>query len=67
MDEDWEPLPGFLPPGWDALASGSGALKGLRKDRSAENLLRGLLRHLGCGHSRRATAVRGSPTCRRGR
>ena len=29
------------------------ALKGLRKDKSAEKLLRVLLLHLGCGHSAR--------------
>ena len=58
MNEDWELLLGFLPPGWEALAAESGALKGLRKDKSPENLLRVLLLHLGCGHSLRETAVR---------
>ncbi len=58
MKEDWDLLLGFLPPGWEALAAESGALKGLRKDKSPENLLRVLLLHLGCGHSLRETAVR---------
>lgn len=58
MDEDWELLLGFLPEGWEALAAESGALKGLRKDKSPENLLRVLLMHLGCGHSLRETVVR---------
>lgn len=58
MNEDWELLLSFFPPGWEALAAESGALKGLRKDKSPENLLRVLLLHLGCGHSLRETAVR---------
>lgn len=58
MNEDWELLLSFFPPGWEALASESGALKGLRKDKSPENLLRVLLLHLGCGHSLRETVVR---------
>jgi len=36
----------------------AGGLKGLRKDKSAENLLRTLLIHLGCGHSLRETVAR---------
>ena len=58
MNEDWELLLGFLPEGWESLAAESGALKGLRKDKSAETLLRVLLMHLGCGHSLRETSVR---------
>ena len=58
MNEDRELLLGFLPEGWEALAAESGALKGLRKDRSPENLLRVIPMHLGCGHSLRGTAVR---------
>ena len=43
------------------LAASTGVLKGLRKDKSAENLLRVLLMHLGCGHSdRRASAAGGA-------
>jgi len=58
MDEDWEVLASFLPEGWRELAQETGALKGLRKNRSAENLLRVLLLHIGCGHSLRETVVR---------
>ena len=48
----------FLPRGWRELAQDTGALKGLRKDKTVDNLLRTLLLHLGCGHSLRETAVR---------
>ena len=58
MDEDWDLLLSFFPPDRETLASGSGALKGLRKDRSPGNLLRVLLLHPGCGHSLRETTVR---------
>ncbi len=58
MDEDWELLVSFLPSEWRELAADSGALKGLRKDKSVDNLLRTLLIHLGCGHSLRETVVR---------
>ncbi len=50
MDEDWDLLVSFFPPEWEALALESGALKGLRKDKSAETLLRVLLLHPGCCH-----------------
>ncbi len=58
MDEDWTLLLSFLPREWDELAVSSGALKGLRKDKDPESLLRVLLIHLSCGHSLRETAVR---------
>lgn len=58
MGEDWTLLVSFLPSGWRELAKDTGALKGLRKDKSVENLLRTLLIHLGCGHSLRETVVR---------
>jgi len=58
MQEDWELLVSFLPPNWERLAAETGALKGLRKNKSAANLLRVLLLHLGCGHSLIETAVR---------
>ncbi len=58
MREDWRLLVSFLPGNWRELAAKTGALKGLRKDKSAENLLRVLLIHLGCGRSLRETAVR---------
>ena len=58
MREDWALLVSFLPANWRELAASTGALKGLRKDKSAENLLRVLLMHLGCGHSLRETVIR---------
>ena len=51
-------LVSFFPANWLDLAASTGALKGLRKDKSPENLLRTLLIHLGCGHSLRETVVR---------
>ena len=56
--EDWDLLLSFFPDSWEELAAGTGALKGLRKDKSPENLLRTLLLHLGCGHSLRETVLR---------
>ena len=58
MEEDWEVLKTFLPPDWRELAQETGALKGLRKEKSVDNLLRTLLIHLGRGHSLRETAAR---------
>ena len=58
MEEDWEVLKTFLPANWRELARETGALKGLRKDKSVDNLLRTLLIHLGCGHSLRETVAR---------
>ena len=55
MDEDWDVLLSFLPQDWRELAQDTGALKGLRKDKTVDNLLRTLLLHLGCGHSLRET------------
>ena len=57
-NEDWDLLLSFFPRNWQELAVKTGALKGLRKDKSPENLLRTLLLHLGCGHSLRETVVR---------
>lgn len=51
-------LSSLLPDNWQKLADDTGALKGLRKDKSAEQLLRTLLIHVGCGHSLRETVVR---------
>ena len=58
MNEDWDLLVSFLPAKWAELAGETGALKGLRKDKSADSLLRTLLVHLGCGYSLRETVVR---------
>jgi len=40
------------------LASRTQAIKGLRKDKEAENYIRTLLIHVGCGYSLRETATR---------
>ena len=59
MDEDWDLLVSFLPSEWRELAANTARWrKGLRKDKSVDNLLRTLLIHLGCGHSLRETVVR---------
>ena len=48
----------FLPANWKVLAQQSGALKGLRQDKSVESNLRLLLLHIGCGLSLKETAAR---------
>jgi len=48
----------FRPAGWESLAAKSGALKGLRKDKSADHWLQVLLRHRGWGYSLSETVVR---------
>src|SRR5947209_5673003 len=58
MDEDWDLLLSLLPEGWQKLAIETEALKGLRKDKGANENLRTLLLHLACGYSLRETAVR---------
>jgi hypothetical protein len=58
VDEDWGLLLSFFPSDWEKSAVNRGALKGLRKDKSAEHLLHTLLIHLGCGHSLRETVLR---------
>lgn len=56
--EDWNVLLSVLPDDWEVLAHETGALKGLRKNKSAEKLLRTLLLHMGCGYSLRETVAR---------
>ena len=58
MDDDWDVLMSFFPANWLQLAERTGALKGLRKDKSAPRLLRALLIHVACGYSLRETVVR---------
>lgn len=48
----------LLPKDWQKEAENTRALKGLRKNKSATDLLRTLLIHLACGYSLRETAVR---------
>lgn len=57
-DDDWRVLVSFFPANWRQLASETNALKGLRKDKSEEKLLRTLLMHFACGYSLRETVVR---------
>jgi hypothetical protein len=58
MTEDWPILLSFFPDNWIDLASTTAALKGLRKNKDAENYIRTLLLHLACGYSMRETATR---------
>lgn len=58
MKEDWPILLSFFPDNWMELASATNALKGLRKDKTAEHYLRTLLIHIGCGYSLRETVAR---------
>lgn len=62
MKEDWELLLSFLPEGWIEMAFKFNAVKGLRKDKSPDKLLRVLLIHIGCGYSLRETVVRARKT-----
>ena len=58
MTEDWTVLTSLFPADWRATAASTGAIKGLRKDKSADAVLRTLLLHVACGYSLRETAVR---------
>ena len=58
IDEDWKLLTSFFPDNWRELAATTSALKGLRKDKSEDALLRTLLIHLAGGFSLRETVVR---------
>lgn len=58
MTEDWELLVSLFPEDWKDLAQQTNALKGLRQDKSPDNLIRTLLIHVGCGYSLRETVVR---------
>ena len=56
MDDAWDVLLLALPQDWRELAHDTGASKGLRKDKTLDNLLRPILLRLGCGCSLRQTA-----------
>jgi len=58
IDEDWKLLTSFFPANWKDLAATTNALKGLRKDKSEDAMLRTLLIHLAGGFSLRETVVR---------
>src|SRR5512142_1092416 len=57
-DSDWELLLRQLPEGWEIQAHLTGAIERFRRFRSAADLLRILLLHVGLGYSLRETAVR---------
>jgi hypothetical protein len=58
IEEDWKVLVSLLPADWREKAKETEALKGLRKNKSEENLLRTLFIHIAQGLSLRETAVR---------
>lgn len=58
MNEDWEVVKSLFPKNWRWLAKRTKVLKGLRKDKDPEKLLRSLMLHFGCGYSLRETSVR---------
>lgn len=58
INEDWEVLVSFFPKDWREQAVRTCVLKGLRKNKSEEDLLRTLLIHLAGGYSLRETALR---------
>jgi hypothetical protein len=58
FNEDWDVVKSFFPKNWRWSAKRTKALKGLRKDKDPEQLLRALLIHFGCGYSLRETSVR---------
>jgi hypothetical protein len=57
LDENWKTLVSFFPKDWQELGKQCGALTRLRGFRSAEELMRTLLLHLGVGYSLRETVV----------
>jgi hypothetical protein len=57
VDENWNTLVSFFPKDWQGLGKQCGAMTRLRGFRSAEELMRTLLLHLGVGYSLRETAV----------
>lgn len=58
MEEDWSLLLSFFPKNWAELATVNNVIKGLRKNKAAENYLRTLLIHIACGYSMRETVAR---------
>jgi len=57
LNEDWQVLAGLFPPDWERLGRSSGAITRLRGFASANDVLRTVLLHVGCGWSLRETAV----------
>lgn len=58
IHEDWKVLISLFPEDWREQAIRTAAVKGLRKNKSEEELLRTLLIHLAGGYSLRETALR---------
>jgi Transposase DDE domain len=58
MAEDWPILMSFFPDHWEELAATTNALKGLHKNKEAENYLRTLMLHIAGGYSLRETVAR---------
>jgi hypothetical protein len=58
IHEDWKVLVSLFPEDWREQAVRTDVVKGLRKDKSEEDLLRTLLIHLAGGYSLRETALR---------
>ena len=59
LDENWDVLKSFFPPGWEELARETGASsRRLRGFASTEALLRTLLLHVARGYSLRETVVK---------
>ena len=58
MGEEWDVLVSFFPDARQDLATVKSALKGLRRVKGVEKLLRTLLLHVGCAHSLRETVLR---------
>lgn len=57
-ESNWQFLLSVFPKDWEQIALETGALKGLRKNKDPENLLRTLLMHIGNGYSLRETVAR---------
>lgn len=57
LHEDWRVLLGLFPPDWESMARSSGAITRLRGFESANDVLRTVLLHVGCGWSLRETVV----------
>jgi hypothetical protein len=58
LDESWKVILDLLPPGWEQQAYLCGAMERQRDIKSAGDLLRTLLLHVGKGYSLRETVVR---------
>jgi len=54
----WDDLVEYLPADWEEIALKTNAMKGLKKDKSAKNLLRTLFIHFACGCSLKETVSR---------